>query len=128
MADLGTDFSGVDDLDANLSSTGGRRGLAEALAARLSSKLLWYDRDYGYDIRDSVGASLPFSVLESRITQQCFRDERVRNASADASIVERTDGSVALSIDIALTDDDGPFEFTLLVDTLTVEILSGQFR
>lgn len=126
MADLGTDFAGVNDVDATLTETGGRRGLAEALARRLSTQYLWYDSTYGYDMRAFIGTSTPAPMIETGAEEQCLLDERVHNCKVTASRTAISAGREALNINISITDEDGDFSFTVLVTDLTVEILRLQ--
>ena len=119
--DLGSDFSCVTDINASLSTTSGRNGLAEALCRRLGTPRegLWYDRTYGYDLRDLVGTTLNLPQATARTRDQCLLDERV----IDAEVTFEQTGTT-LTVTLRVTDADGTFTFTLDVSELTVELLS----
>lgn len=122
MADLGSDFSGVLDLGPSLGSVSGRRALAEAIARRWTTPhgSLFYDFDYGHDVRQYVNAPPPASgVIESQLSAEAFKDERVRDCDVS---VERV--GEALTIRGIITDDSGPSGLTLNVSQLTVELLT----
>lgn len=127
--ELGTDLGGdVDDLDANLSFVSGRRALLQNLADRLTTPRgsLWYDESYGDDIRRFIGASVDARVIEGAVEAECLNDERVSEVTAT---IAETDDQVLLTstitLDIAVTDADGPFEFTLEVGALGAKIIGG---
>ncbi len=126
MADHGIDFAGVTDIDASMSQTGGRRGLAEALARRLCTQSLWYDSSYGYDMRAFIGTSTPAPMIEAGAEEQCLLEERVNDVHVTVTRTTISAGREALSVDIRITDEDGEFSFTVLVSALTVEILRLQ--
>lgn len=127
--DHGVDFAGVDDVDASMSQTDGRQGLAEALGRRLSTRSLWYDDDYGYDLRRFIGTSTPAPIIESGAEDECLKEERVRDIAVVVTRTTTATGNDALQVDITITDDQGPFDYTLLLgpdpetSEMTVEII-----
>lgn len=127
MADLGTDFSGVRDVDAALSTVGGRTALAQAILRRLTNETGLgmpdaRNKDYGYDLRETVGTATPTSLVEQRVRSQVMAEEEVEAASVN--VTHRRDD--ALIVEIGLEDSEGPFTLTVQADALTVELLTGE--
>lgn len=120
---LGVDFSGLDDIDANLTLVDGRLGYAQAIFRRLTTPRgrLFYDPEYGIDIREFVKQSGFSATQVSRLIEgECLKDERTLNAAAEVTFNEATE---EMKIDLTLIDDEGPFTLTLNVTALTVELL-----
>ncbi len=127
MSDLGSDFNLLADLDANLSTVSEAECLIQALCRRLQTPRggLWYDLEYGSDIRQFVNAqNVQAFAVEQTVENECLKDERVQTVSA--TVTRADDG--ALTISVSVEAADGPFEFTLLVSALTVELLDSQFQ
>jgi hypothetical protein len=103
MAELGSDISGVRDVDA-------------APADR--------DKDYGYDLREVIGTMLTATQISQKVRAQALAEEEVENCSV--SITNRTADSI--EIDLRVVDGDGPFELTVSADLLTVELLNGDLN
>jgi hypothetical protein len=134
MADsLGSDFYCIDDLDPNLSVVEERDCLAQASVRRISTPKygLFYDGDYGYDVRQELGKpqGQPNRLSASRIETQVLMDERVNNSAAEVEFVSVADSpdesDDSLNITISITDDDGPFELVTTIgsDGVTLELL-----
>ncbi len=129
---LGVDFACVDDIDPSLSLVDGRTGLAHAAARRISAArgMLFYDPNYGVDVRGQISA--PFSATQTArlVESEVIKDERVNSAAADVSFIEvpsgpdEDDGDVVIALE--LEDDDGPFDLTIKVTDLTVELLNEE--
>lgn len=117
----GYDIGGILDISADLQVVSGRTALAHAIARRLTTARgnLFYDLNYGHDIRQYVSAPTPQpGVIESQVSAECLKDERVTDAEVTVlSIGEE------LRLVILLTDGRGPFSLTLKVTQLTVELL-----
>jgi len=122
MADLGTDFAGVTDIDPSLTVVSGRLGLAHAVARRLTTPAggLIDDPSYGFDTRLFVNATTKRSFLEGRIAEECLKEERV--SDVDVTVTFDT-ASSTLVLNIALTTADDTFSLTLNVTSLTAELL-----
>jgi len=133
VADLGSDFYCIDDLDPNLSVVEDRVCLAHAAVRHVSTPSfgLFYDGNYGYDIREELGKPQgPANRISAhRIETEILKDERVNNVAATVEFVDVAtapdEANDELTMDIWLQDDDGPFELVAAVsdDGITVEIL-----
>lgn len=128
-ADFGSDFSAVDDLDANLSVVSGRTCLIQALLRRISTPrgALFYAPDYGIDIGAFVNTTSDPRVIEAAVESEILTDERVNNARATVTVTDPADQSVtggkAFTIELSLETDDGPFTLTLTIDQVTGALL-----
>lgn len=120
--DFGTDFSAVDDLDPNMRTISGRQVLKEACARRLSTPRggLWYAPNYGDDVRRYLNSNTDPRVIEQTAAAELAQDDRVESVSVSVTFDEEQG---TFTLDVALTDAEGPFEFTLAVDSLTAKIL-----
>lgn len=116
----GYDFSGVDDIDFNLSLVSGRRALAESILRRLSTRrgTLLDDPSYGDDMRLLIGKPVDESEIEQRVLAQAFADERVRDAQAVVSLLGED-----ISIQLTIFDREGPFQFVVAISRVTVDLL-----
>jgi ribosomal protein S13 len=129
MAELGSDISGVRDVDAALSEVSGRTALAQAILRRLRNETgqgmpADRDKDYGYDLREVIGTMLTATQISQKVRAQALAEEEVENCSV--SITNRTADSI--EIDLRVVDGDGPFELTVSADLLTVELLNGDLN
>ncbi len=125
---LGTDFSGVDDIDNNLTMVSGRKMLAQAIVRRWITDPggLFYDPEYGAgllnylsDIVDDVGSIAALLSAEAR------KDERVEDCQVSVVWDAATE---TLSVDGRIETAVGPFSLTLKLsedNPLTLEVLDG---
>ena len=122
MADLGSDISGVTDVDATLSVVTGNPSLAQAILRRLGTPRggLLGKPTYGYDIAALIGSSVPVSVIEQRILEQVQAEEEVESVRAQV-LFDASRGVLTVQLDIIASD--GPFELTITQTALTVEAL-----
>jgi phage baseplate assembly protein W len=121
---LGTDFSGALDLDPRMMQpTSERLGLLQALVRRLDTSrgALFYDPSYGSDLKQYLASAVRPQIVEQVTEAECLKDERVRDCAASAVL---TDGTLTVRVNV--TDAEGPFEFTLTVGELTVDLLLSQ--
>jgi len=126
VAELGSDFGGVVDLDPAMPVVAGRLCLAQALARRLTTPAgsLLGDPNYGYDTRLLLNAPFNAAFVEARITDECLKDERVEDVDVTVSF-DRTTSTVTVAI-VVTPSADAVFEFTLNVSQLRVELLVGE--
>ena len=126
MSHLGSDFSCLEDLDANLTPVEGRFALAQASGRRLITPTggLFYASDYGDDVRRYLNSQAPSTPLRAAATAEgeCEKDERVNRCDVTTTQTSTAAGDM-LSLQGSLTDDDGPFDFTLNIDGLSAELL-----
>ena len=123
MADLGSDFWAIEDIDPNLTAVSGQTCLIQALVRRIISARgsMFYDEDYGSDVRKFLSVPVRTGVVAQTIETECLKDERVEDAAATVQYIEATR---TLDIKLVITDqDDVEFALTVLVDDLTVELL-----
>ncbi len=123
---LGTDFSGTDDIDNNLTPVSGRLMLAQAVARRWLTEpgSLFYDPEYGYGLKRLLNASIDSTgAIAAGLSAEALKDERVETCVVDV-VLEGED----LAISGRLTDLTGPFTLTLTLSAdnpLTLEVLDS---
>lgn len=113
------------DLDPYFGLVSGREALAQAVARRLTAERgsLFYDPNYGTDIRLSLNAAMSEAGifrLRTAIEAEAMKDERVERARAE---VEIEDSGQRIAVRLYLTDSAGPFQLVLAVTPDLVEIL-----
>lgn len=127
MADLGTDISCVDDLAPSFATVSGTLALSQAIARRLITPRggLFYDEDYGIDLRAYLNAGIARGTgfafrLGAQIEAECLKDERVETVAAAVTF---DDANEKLTVALNGVASTGPFRLTLSVTSLTVELL-----
>jgi hypothetical protein len=123
--DYGTDVSAEPDLDPMFPEQTGRALLIEALARRFETPRgsLFYDPDYGFDLRALIGEGLAdgdLFALQAAIAAECRKDERVVAARAVVALDRATS---TMTVTIAAADGAGPFRLVLDVSTVSVALL-----
>lgn len=120
-AEHGSDLAGATDLYPDLRMASGRQALAEAILRRFQTQrgALWYAPDYGTALTRFVNAATPESVVGGLLEREALKDERVKDARAEV-----TRSAQSLSVDMTITDDEGPFPLTLSSDGITVSLLA----
>jgi len=122
--DYGSDISGVDDVDAELSFVDGLRAFAEAEARRLGcvQGTLEDDPTYGYDLTLLVGDVIDRSEVETKIVEQMVMDDRCAGATATVTQIQG-----GLDVRVFVEPVRGkPFTLTIGVTALSVELLGIQ--
>jgi hypothetical protein len=127
MADTvyGADLACLEDLDFELTPVVNHRyGCALAIARRWLTVrgTLWYAPDYGYDVRQYLGAASVTSVgfIEAALEAEALKDERVAACEVRVTRENRT-----LRIEALLTSVEGPVPLTLVVSELGVAQLNA---
>lgn len=125
MADLGTDLSCLDDLPEDCHVVSGRRCFIEAIYRRLITPRgrLLDDPNYGEDVAAWLNDDMSpadIGALQSAVQAECLKDERCLSAVTAAAL----DIEGVLTLNIALTDADGPFRLVLEVSAVTTKILA----
>lgn len=130
--DFGTDVSCTDSLQTGVLVSGAKL-VAQSMYRRFSTPKGMLDggdeeRDFGFDLADACGkVSTPAeeAALPSQIEAEALKDERVE--SADVTVDSTTDGvATSWTIGIVGTTSLGPFELTLGVSDVTVQLLGLQ--
>lgn len=121
--DFGTDIYQLDDVSSSFALVSGTTALAQALYRRLTTPRggLFYDPNYGFDVRLLLNASLSdagYAAIVGMIEAECEKDERVYTARC---LLDRTPSAATLTLTI--TTQTGPFTLTLAVGDVTVELL-----
>jgi phage baseplate assembly protein W len=111
------------DLASDFRVVSGRRALIESLARRLDTPRgrLIDDPNYGTSLPGEVNDDLSqadIARIQAATTAECLKDERVVDATSDATFVNGV-----LTLNLEITDGQGPFPLTLAVSAVTVEIL-----
>ena len=119
--DYGTDFSCVTDLDSALSTVSGPMVVVEAVLRRLQTTAggLWYDRDYGTDVRQFLNGSRSRFAVSAAVEAEALKDERIEEAAAEVTFTDET-----LTIVLRLVLADAEFSLTIGVSQLTVDLIS----
>lgn len=122
---LGADLSLYPDLNPAGAMVSGSRCLAQALLRRFTTPRggLFYDPDYGTDVRALLGESIAnndASSLGQAIEQEALKDERVLLATATMAFNTQTN---TVSATLAITSSAGPFTMVLNVSAVTVSLL-----
>lgn len=111
------------DIDAALTVVSGWRNLGNALARRLTTPYgsLFYDPDYGYDLRALLNAAVrDTGRIAARIVKEMLKDKRVARATADV----RFDGdTITVHIGITPKGENPAFSMVMNVSQVTVETL-----
>lgn len=120
---LGSDISGITDVDASLSTVGGRLALAQRCLRRLSTKRgsLIGSPLYGFDLQSCIGSMMPVSVVNQRVGEQILLEPEVEDASV-ASTFDAVTGELVVEIEVV--DADGPFDLTLTATNLTLTAIA----
>jgi hypothetical protein len=123
---LGVDFSCVDDIDPNLTLVSGARCVGEAVARRIGTPRgqLFYDPDYGYDMRGQLHRVPSPRNAAVMGESEAMKDERVLDCRMGVEWVPygtaRTDQTAeSLSLTVNIQTAAGPFEYTLDIGDLT---------
>lgn len=128
QVESGVDIDCIIDVGRSLTLAGGLRNLGNALARRLVTPRggLFYDPNYGLDVRAFVNAGFTAQQLaqvQADIAAEVGKDERVENPQV--TVVSNTQtGTMAITIVCELAE--GPFQFLVTVNALTVELLRAE--
>jgi len=123
--DLGTDIGCYPDLDASFATVTAFILLGQDLARRLETARggLFYDSQYGLDLREMVNDTATLANARKRQTQikgEVEKDERVQRATVTVTyLLNSSSATVKLVVETAA----GPFTYILNVTALTVSLL-----
>lgn len=124
-ADLGSDLSGVADLDPSGAMVSGRSCLSQAIARRLTTPRgrLIDDANYGLDLRAFLNDDLSpadLGRIKALAEAECLKDERVRAATVTFTLP----ASGVAVVTLVIQDGTGPFNLVLSVNAVTVTVLT----
>lgn len=126
---LGSDFDGVEDLDEFLTFLSGDESeivaYMQAIARRYSTPRfgLFYDANYGLDLRMFLADTFPRETVQGLIEAEARKDPRTKDASA--AITDAPDGGWLVEIKLT-TQTAGAGTLTLAVSSVSVDILSAE--
>lgn len=124
-SDYGVDLDILTDTRASLSLAAGLRNIGNAIARRVTTPrgTLFYDLDYGFDVRAFLNAGFTIdqlSRLQAQISTEVEKDPRVDSADVTLSPdIENQKMTITIRLELAT----GPFELILGVSALTVDLL-----
>ncbi len=126
MSDFGPDVSTFPDLDPMFEIVTGNQVIAEAILRRLTTTRegLFYDSDYGLDVRAWLNESLVpkrLYLLQRQIEAECEKDERV--LSADATISLNPEAH-RMTVFLVVDTSEETFKLTLGIDQVSASILA----
>lgn len=106
----------------------GLRNIGNAMARRLTTPRggLFYDPDYGLDVRNYLNAGMTAAQLaqiQADVASEVAKDPRVENPVV---VVQSNVPTSTLQITISCDLAEGPFEFVLAVSALTVDLIAVQ--
>lgn len=119
------DISTIPDLDPLATWISGPQAIAERVARRFLTRrgALWYDPDFGLDLRDFLNAGLTVaraSGLRSLVGTECEKDECVTSADAEVSW---DPASGVLGVHVELETNEGSATLTLAIDKVNAAIV-----
>lgn len=120
--DYGEDFAGIDDVDYGLTTISGPALVAQDVARELGTPFgsVWYAREYGNDLRRYLNAVSPnVGSVAASAESTALRDERVQRAFARVTFMAEV-----LTVQLRIYLASGPFDMTVTVDKLSVQLLS----
>jgi phage baseplate assembly protein W len=126
--DFGTDFDFLSDLNPNLSMVSGLAVLGQDILHRLETPRggLFYDPDYGTDVRSYLNGKITGQVLsrmQAEVEAELGKDERFLTTSAKFQFVPQTN---TLTLNLAVVTAQGPFALVIEITNLTITLLSLQ--
>ena len=103
----------------------GREACAQRLMRRITTpkgKLTFWPND-GIDVRDYLLSKAPASAIAQAVASECRKDEQVDEIAVNPWFSE--DGRT-LNIDFLVTDNEGPWKFTLEISQAKATLVSLQ--
>jgi hypothetical protein len=125
---LGTDIDGIFDTGTMLTLASGLKNLGNALCRRLITPrgALFYDPEYGYDVRSFLNKGFTpdqLAAVQDQIAAEVEKDDRIQ----DATVTVVTDiSAMSMQITIVAEISEGPYAFIISVDRVTARLLSAQ--
>lgn len=123
--DYGSDFAGIEDVDAFLTVIPGTNplGMTQGLIRRFDTTrgALHYDESYGLLLSQFILDSMPPEVAESLVIAEALKDERC--AKCLCRITVQVDGSWKIQIN-PQTEEGDEYELVFLADPTKVALLT----
>ena len=120
---LRVDISAGLDLDPSMRSVSGLRALADAIVRRLTTTAgaLRDYPGYGFNLIDLIGSSKTKAEIKNGVEVQVNLEEEVE----EARVVVSFSGvqSISIHVAISIVTSDGPFDLTISVDDLGVDVI-----
>jgi phage baseplate assembly protein W len=128
LAQFGIDFACVDDITPSFTLAAGLKNLGMALARRFSTPRggLWYDPEYGLDLRQFVDmdvSSAEVNNLPKECAAEARKDERIHDADVRIRFQRR---AATMKVTINGLWLDGPYRLVLGVSQLDVKLLEAE--
>jgi hypothetical protein len=120
MSEFGLDTSAVDTLDLVGELIDDALALVQACGRRLITPrgALWYDPNYGTDVRQFIADVVPEGLVESAVINELFKEEAV-----DAVTCKATRVADSLSLKISIVASDVNLEFTFVLSSAGIQKL-----
>ncbi len=120
--DYGVDVDCLSGIGYVLGLASGYTVVANAIGRRLITPRggLFYDQDYGFDVRSYCNAAMTrgkMAELIAGVEAECAKDERVQSARASAQVTGFPDVSLVLNVAVVLVDG-GTFSMIMTVGDL----------
>lgn len=117
MADLGSDFLGILDIDADFSVGSGTLALAHAVARRLTTTpgQMLDDPSYGYNLLLLTNAAISTSHVAAKIREQCLLEERVTEETEVSVTYDRATQTLTVLIALAIDGEATSYPLTLVL-------------
>lgn len=123
MTAFGLDTSAIDSEPIEGDLIGDQLALVQACVRRLITPrgALWYNADYGTDVRQFIGDTAPEGMIESAIVNELLKEEAV---SAVTPRVRRVSGKLEITVQISASDASLSFTLSLSADGAIARILA----
>ena len=121
--DYGNDIDCVGDLTFAMGTVDGSTMMAQSIARRLTTSRagLFYSPEYGYNLRQFLSAVEPsISALNGAVENEVLKDPRVYDVDVSAEFNASTKTA---SVSVVGHGSEGPFDLTVLVSEISVELL-----
>jgi phage baseplate assembly protein W len=124
-ASLGVDIECLDDISAKLVLVSGARNVALAIARRLRTPRggLFYDRNYGFDLRQFCNADVTADTMReirAGVEAEALKDERVQEARC---VVTWEPTAERFRVELRCNGAAGPFRLVAAIGAVSVEFL-----
>lgn len=125
---LGADIECLTTIGPRFKLVSGTRNVSLAIARRLRTPngSLFYDRDYGFDLRQFCNADITadtMNAIRTGVEAEALKDERVQEARATITWVP---DSETIRLELRGTTRLGPFRLVMGISAVSVETLRAE--